>query len=295
MQFDYAGQHDYQAETFAAGGETFQRPSAEELLRWRLWQRTGSGLMTELGSHQVEAAAIFLTANNDYYLDQIGSARQRGERVRPLNVYVSANRNIFGIDRQISDHVTALIEYPAPDYDDRTAAGRMRKICMQYSTINGNGFGGYGEIVFGMDGSIIITSEIEVELLRAAGAGTRLEARAEEAAMLDTQDSGPAQQAVAGAAGEVSKGYDEQLQHWAWCIRRNPRVRDKTLQPRCHPEVALADAVTTLVTNIAADTNQSIEFREEWFNIRDEATPEWDYLAQDPNFKPCVNKEMYRI
>src|SRR5207237_674615 len=31
-----------------------------ELVRWRLYNRTGGGLMAELGSHQLDASSIFL-------------------------------------------------------------------------------------------------------------------------------------------------------------------------------------------------------------------------------------------
>src|SRR5439155_1078338 len=34
--------------------------SMEELVRWRLYKRTGGGLMAELGSHQLDACSIFL-------------------------------------------------------------------------------------------------------------------------------------------------------------------------------------------------------------------------------------------
>ena len=287
-----AEEYGYEEATFGSGERTFERPSPEELLRWRLWRRTGGGLMVELGSHQIDAAAIFLTANQDYYLDKIGSNLPRGEKVIPLKAHVSANRNIFALDREVSDHVTTLIEYPAPDYDESTAAGRKRKICMQYSTINGNGFGGYGEMVYGTEGTLMLTSETSSELFRTGGSGSRVEARAAEAAMLDTQDSGPGQQAVGGGTAEVSRGYDEQLQHWAWCIRVNPRVRDESLQPRCHPKVALADSVITLVTNIAADEGRSITFDKNWFEIDNDATPEFDIL-DDPNGRPSLHKEMY--
>ena len=34
----------------------------EELIRWRLWDHTGAGMMAELGSHQLDAASIFVSA-----------------------------------------------------------------------------------------------------------------------------------------------------------------------------------------------------------------------------------------
>ncbi len=40
----------------AAGKVIYDRPAIEELIRWRLWDRTGAGLMAELGSHQLDAA-----------------------------------------------------------------------------------------------------------------------------------------------------------------------------------------------------------------------------------------------
>ena len=42
--------------------KTYDRPAIEELIRWRLWDRTGAGLMAELGSHQLDAASIFIAA-----------------------------------------------------------------------------------------------------------------------------------------------------------------------------------------------------------------------------------------
>ena len=46
----------------AAGNVVYDRPPIEELIRWRLWDRTGAGLMAELGSHQLDAASIFIAA-----------------------------------------------------------------------------------------------------------------------------------------------------------------------------------------------------------------------------------------
>ena len=44
------------------GKVVYNRPPIEELIRWRLWNRTGGGLMAELGSHQLDAASIFISA-----------------------------------------------------------------------------------------------------------------------------------------------------------------------------------------------------------------------------------------
>ena len=73
------------------------------------------------------------------------------------------------------------------------------------------------------------------------------------------------------------RGYTEQLEHWAWCVR-NP---DPENQPRCHPKVALADAVVALTSNIAARGEHSdpkmrdrITFRPEWFDPDHPETPE---------------------
>ncbi|MDR1480637.1 MAG: Gfo/Idh/MocA family oxidoreductase [Planctomycetaceae bacterium] len=280
QNIESASNYGYEDGKFAGSGEVYDRPAAEELLRWRLWRRTGGGLMVELGSHQLDAASIFLAANNDLYLDQNNSPKLRGEKVHPLRVHVSANRNLFQLDREANDHITTLVEFPAPDYDPSTRAGEKRKICVQYSTVNGNGFGGYGEVVYGTDGTLILRSENESEIFRSGDSGgSKVAARADAA--LDTQSSGPAQTAVGGAAkAEVSRGYQEELEHWAWCIRVNPDCRDEKLQPRCTPKIALGDSVIALVTNIASDTGKSVTFNESWFDPLSDATPEVD-VAQD--------------
>ena len=75
---------------------------------------------------------------------------------------------------------------------------------------------------------------------------------------LDTQASGaPTAAAKAGGGAKVSRGYTEELEHWAWCIR-NP---DPQNQPRCGPEAAMADAIIALTANMAARSGKRIELR----------------------------------
>ncbi len=66
----------------------------------------------------------------------------------------------------------------------------------------------------------------------------------------------------------TSRGYREEQEHLAWLIR-NPGAG----QPRCNGEVALADAVVTLVSNMAAQEKRRIEFKPEWFDVNSDAEP----------------------
>jgi predicted dehydrogenase len=261
-----AARHGYTEMTLADGST---RAPLEELIRWRLWQRTGGGLMAELGSHQLDAAGIFVSAMHG-----------KGKKVQPLSVTAVGNRSIFPADREIDDHVYCMFEYPAPGYFDESGgvADANKKIVVTYSSINGNGFGGYGEVVMGTKGTLILEQEQEVMLYKDSSRDTRVSVTKgkDGSAVLDTTDSGGGggvAAAVGGGSGPPSRGYTEEIEHWAWCIR-NPSPEN---QPRCKPEVAIADAVIALVSNIALANPQArprIEFEREWFDIDSDVTPE---------------------
>ncbi|MFM8735587.1 MAG: Gfo/Idh/MocA family protein [Pirellulales bacterium] len=244
------------------------RTPMEELIRWRLWNRTGGGLMAELGSHQLDAAGIFVSAMHG-----------AGKKVRPLTVTAVGNRSLFPADREIDDHVYCMYEYPAPGYfgDDGTIADPNKKIVVTYSSINGNGFGGYGEVVLGTKGTLVLEQERDVMLYKDSSKDTRVTvAKAKDGSpTLDTTETGggPVAAGKAGAEAAPSRGYTEEMEHWAWCIR-NPSPEN---QPRCKPEVAIADAVIALVSNVALanpTTQSRIDFKPEWFDIASDETPE---------------------
>ena len=106
--------------------------------------------MAELGSHQLDAASIFISAMHD------------GEKQMPLSVAAAANRPLFPPDRDVEDHVYCLLEFPTPGYDPKDTQAKNNKIGVQYASINGNGFGGYGEMVFGTKGTLILKKEQEM-------------------------------------------------------------------------------------------------------------------------------------
>ena len=275
------------------------RSAMEELIRWRLWDRTGGGLMAELGSHQLDAASIFISA----------LAKEKGKHVHPLTVHAVGGRQTAPLDRDAADHVYCTFEYPGQGYDydfdvgyyDKvnnygynfdTETGKYqggvipgynkdpnKKIVVTYSSINGNGFGGYGEVVMGTKGTMILDKEKEVLVYPSAGASYKTRAKKQKggAVVLDTTQSGDAAPAkTAQGSGYVSRGYKEEIEHWAWCISTG----DPENQPRCNGEVALADACVALTARQAIKNSQKkgghgfIQFEPEWFNVDADAVPE---------------------
>ena len=267
------------------------RSAAEEMVRWRLWDRTGGGLMAELGSHQLDAASIFISA----------LSKEKGRHVHPLTVHAVGGRHLFPKDRDADDHVYCSFEFPGQGYDYSFDVGykdkiedypdpvlgvpsydenQNKKIVVTYSSINGNGFGGYGEVVLGTKGTLVLDREKEVMLYPIAG--TSYKARVKKkgsTAVLDTSASGdPAPAKTAEGYGPVSRGYREQIEHWAWCISTD----DWANQPRCNGPVALADAVIALTAKQAVGNSQKpggngyIQFQPGWFDVNSDQIPEAD-------------------
>ena len=258
----------------------YNRPAIEELIRWRLWDRTGGGLMAELGSHQLDAASIFIAAMHG------------GEKQYPLNVAAAANRPLFPADRDVDDHVYCLFEFPAPGYDADDPQALLKRIGVQYASINGNGFGGYGETVLGTKGTLLLDSEAEAMLFETSEVNRNIKVawikekvdgkltgrEFPELTVVDPEkNQKPDAQSIAigqMAAKDAGRGYQQEIEHWAWCVRKNPDNEDPEVHPKCNPKVALGDAVIALTTNIAARQQRRIEFKKEWFDPDDPATPE---------------------
>jgi predicted dehydrogenase len=273
---------DYGYIDFPVGGRTVD--ALEELIRWRLWDRTGGGLMAELGSHQLDASGIF-----------ISSLRSDGNKVHPLSVTAVGGRHIFPHDRDIDDHVYCSFEFPGPDYHPETAP--EKKIVVTYSSINGNGYGGYGETVLGTKGTLILDGEKEVMLYSKWNTGKYVRVGGSEKApkLVDaSRGSDEARRGTQALKTPISRGYTEEIEHWAWAIAQKQTAPDKPLEAplRCGPKVALADAVIALTTNLAVERgkdgkNCRVDFDPEWFDPASDATPE----DETPN----VDRPEYKV
>ena len=290
--------HGYQ--DFARGDMRFS--AQEELHRWRLFDRTGGGLMAELGSHQLDAVSIFLS-----------SLRDDKKKVHPLSVHAVGGRHIMPHDRDAGDHIYCMFEFPGPEYSETFDVGYYdksrnypkdkgivpgfeqdpnKKVVVTYSTINGNGFGGWGEVVMGTKGTLVLDKETDSLLYKSSDTSSKVGVKKTSAGYaLDTSASGDYSAPIAQAdgAGPVSRGYQEEIEHWAYCIR-NP---DKENHPRCYPEVAMGDAVIALGANVALKNAAKgeggyLKYEEAWFDIDDDATPdgsdvkvEQEYMLKD--------------
>ncbi|MEL7267365.1 MAG: Gfo/Idh/MocA family oxidoreductase, partial [Planctomycetota bacterium] len=240
----------------AGNNNKYNYTAMEEAHRWRLFSRTGAGLMAELGSHQLDAVSIFLSRLND-----------SKEKVKPLSVHAVAGRHTMPEDRDAGDHVYCTFEFPGPDYSPNFDVGFAdnvmnypkdgdldgynqdpdKKVVVTYSSINGNGFGGWGEVVMGTKGTLILDKEVDVLLYKDSSTSAKVGVAEKSGGYsLDTSASGDYVASSGAAAGlsssQNSRGYQEEIEHWAYCIR-NP---DRDVQPRCHPKVALGDAVIAL-------------------------------------------------
>ncbi|MGN6548201.1 MAG: Gfo/Idh/MocA family oxidoreductase [Aureliella sp.] len=281
-----AEKHGYITQTLADG---YVRTAMEELCRWRLWDRTGGGLMAELGSHQLDASTIFCSA-----------LREDGSKAHPLTVHAVGGRHIFPLDRDCQDHVYCMYEFPGPEYAPNFDVGYdhgnkpipgyeqdpNKKIVVTYSSINGNGFGGYGEVVMGTKGAIVLDREQELMLYKDADVASKISVKKDKGGYsLDTQASGSyaaASTAKAASEGPVSRGYTEEIEHWAWCIRN----QDADNKPRCYPEVAMADAVIALTTNVAmaqAARGEAgyVKFKDSWYDRDSDETPDGSNVDEE--------------
>jgi predicted dehydrogenase len=226
------------------GDEFF--PDVERLVRWRLYQESSGGLMAELGSHQLDACGIFL-----------GHAR-------PVAVQGIGGKFYYDDDRTVMDHVYVNYEYPE---------GRV----VSYSSINTNAFEGYGEHVMGSQGNLIVLREQDAMLFKEFEPKTTAisvtATEKGEPTLTSMPSPGYTQEAAlaqTSRGASVSRGYREEMEHFAYCVRH----RDPQNRPRCGPEVALPDAVIALAANVAMRTGKRIEFQDSWYDIHSPEVPD---------------------
>lgn len=252
----------------------FGYPSMERLVNWRLYNNTGGGLMAELGSHQLDAASIFLG------------------KVKPIACSGYGGKNFYGVkgigspeqqadDRDIDDHVYMTFEFPGPHY-----AEDKNDVCIvTYSSISTNRLEPYGETVFGSRGTLIMKQELESMLFKEATSSSPggldqrlyvLDGNDGKPVMSASDSTGPTRAAMVADVGKVSRGYTEEMEHFCYCIRNNVRAKPEEGGLRCPGEQGMKDAIMALTSNLAMKHHKRIHFKDEWFDAENPAVPEED-------------------
>ena len=266
--------------------QEFGYDSVEQLCKWRLFNASGGGLMAELGSHQMDAASIFLG------------------KVHPLAVHGYGGKNFYGVKgvgsqdkqtdpRDIDDHIYVTFEFPGKHYDLD-----QNDICIvTYSSINTNKFEPYGELVYGSRGTLFMKTEKEAMLWKEEGRGSEGGGPEQRLWVVSGASGGPVLNAYETSAGpakaaddgsdwgeNISRGYTEEMEHFCWAIREfdGQYYRDGEEIPRsegglrCNGVVAMADAIMAHTANLAMKHRRRITFKDEWFDPASDAVPETD-------------------
>ncbi len=107
----------------------------EHQLNWRLYKAYSRGLMTELGSHQMDVA--------NWAVGQV-----------PNRVMGSAGTDFWRDGREVYDNLFCIYEY-----DLKNEAGDPYTVRATYSSIQNNAFEGASELIMGTRGTLYLTSD----------------------------------------------------------------------------------------------------------------------------------------
>ena len=258
----------------------------EQLCRWRLFDKTGGGLMAELGSHQLDASSIFLGNVHPLAVSGVGG-----------KFFYGPGRN----DRESDDGVFVTYEFPGKNHPKAGKGGKDETdiVVVTYTSFNTNSFESYGECLMGNRGTMIVEKEADVFLYKEPEPGKKDSGGKDTLVTISTGGGGkPAMEATstwggAGAAAVVKqagaadwdtpvRGYRTEMEHFAYCVRK----WDKSLgwekkdgkyvqdTPRCDGEVAMADAILALTANMAMAKKERIVFEDAWFKPESADAPE---------------------
>ena len=246
--------------------------------------------MAELGSHQLDACSIFL-------------GKTRTNHVKPIAVTAVGGKNFYQDDREVEDQVFCIFEFPGletgaggtrrPRYDPNQPATDSRGrqnfqnvVTVTYSSISTNGFEPYGECVMGSQGTLVVESEQNVMLWGGAGRSTAVTVNTtggrpalDSSASTDGPGERRALDTGQNAIGHAppSRGYREEMEHFAYCIRMRDQGMDRDredLQPRCDGRAAMDDAIIALTANQAIRSRSRIVFDPRWFDPESAEVPD---------------------
>jgi predicted dehydrogenase len=215
----------------------------ERRLNWRLYKNFSGGLMTELGSHQLDVVNWFLGAT-------------------PKRVFASGGIDYYRDGRDVLDNICCLYEYeiaPRKRPGDE-AAPQPYTVRVNYTSLCNNAYEGAAELVMGTKGSLYLTSAKGL-LFQERGAD------------VVPWEGGQDKAAADANAAVVTAGKTLKLSNDPWAHRGAPveidieegndtrdelvsfvdHVRRRDVKTIADAAVGLADCATVLIANQSAE------------------------------------------
>lgn len=222
----------------------------ERRLNWRLYRPFSHGLMTELGSHQLDVANWMLGAY-------------------PARAIASGGIDYWRDGREVADNIFCIYDYHiTPAANDReTVSKEPYTVRVTYSSLCNNAYEGASELIMGTRGTLFLTDK---KGLMYSEHGP--------------DDVGWAKQNPAGAnASIVTSGKTLALANDPWAHRGKPmeidretgddtrdelvsflqHVHENNAKTICDAEEGLRNAATVLIADEAREKEKAIEFPED--------------------------------
>jgi hypothetical protein len=195
--------------------------------------------------------------------------------------------------------VFVTFEFPGKNHPKAHKGGKDESdiVIVTYSSFNTNSFEDYGECIMGSRGTMIISKEAEVYLYKEPEPGKKDSGGRDTKVTVTGAGGGkPAMEATStwggGGGAAISKapgasawdsavrGYRTEMEHFAYCVRKwqemkqpvsyeknsDGHLKYEEIIPRCHGEVAMADAILALTSNMAMAKKERIVFEDAWFD-----------------------------
>ncbi|HEY2909282.1 MAG TPA: Gfo/Idh/MocA family oxidoreductase, partial [Gemmataceae bacterium] len=196
-----------------------------ELVRWRCSEKTGGGLMAELGSHQLDASSIMLG------------------HVKPLAVSGVGGKFFYGPgrnERESDDAVFVNFEFPGRNHPKAGRGGKDDNdiVVVSFTSVNTSDSEGYGEWIYGGKGTMFIEKEADVYLWKEKDKSKKGDTGGKETRVTVATADGkkPVMESAgtwgggggAASTGKIGassgwdtavRGYRTELEHFAYCVR----------------------------------------------------------------------------
>jgi predicted dehydrogenase len=216
----------------------------ERRLNWRLYGASSDGLMSELGSHQLDVANWLLGCP-------------------PRRVIATGGIDYWRDGREVFDNIFCVYEYDLPG-----PRGDRYAVRVTYSSLCNNAYEGASELILGTRGSLYLTTqkglffrENDGDAIDWAASGSREDKADRDAAIIaagKTLKLSDSPWAYRGEPVEIENlGGDDTRDELVSFIDHVRRGDPKTL---VDARAGLINTATVLIANQAAETGQAVEF-----------------------------------